>query len=180
MISCLSSFLPTLCIRSSYLWEESKWAYKIRERKTTPYSGFCKKGEGEATHVWVCRFGNRVQQGKGKTFGLNMYLTLRSLVSRLVLFLFFFGESYLFATPIENGGFKSYITTIFGSGLETMYILNTRETTLETKLLKVRHMWRPKFFYLGLPKSVLRPSVLEWMCVASTWTAAAACGLSSK
>ena len=38
---------------------------------------------------------------------------------------------------------------------------NKRGTTIETKLLEVRHMSRPRFFYIGLPNSVLKPVFLN-------------------
>ena len=39
-----------------------------------------------------------------------------------------------------------------------MFIPNKRGTDLETKLLGIRYMCRWKFFYLGLPNSVLNPT----------------------
>ena len=42
-----------------------------------------------------------------------------------------------------------------------MILCNKQETTLKTKLLKIRHMSRPIFFYLGLPNSVSRPVTLN-------------------
>ena len=45
-----------------------------------------------------------------------------------------------------------------GLELERRILTNARgESGLETKRLRVRHMSRPKFFYLGLPNSVLKP-----------------------
>ena len=41
-------------------------------------------------------------------------------------------------------------------GLETNGLTKKKGTNLETKLLEVRHMSRPKFFYLGLPNSLLK------------------------
>jgi hypothetical protein len=36
-----------------------------------------------------------------------------------------------------------------------------REINLEKKLLKVRHMSRPEFFYIGLPDSVSKMGILK-------------------
>ena len=44
----------------------------------------------------------------------------------------------------------------FPMGLETNGLTKKKGTNLETKLLEVRHMSRPKFFYLGLPNSLLK------------------------
>ena len=41
------------------------------------------------------------------------------------------------------------------------FIPYKRRTNLETKLLELRHMSRPKFFYLGLPNSNLKPTFLN-------------------
>jgi hypothetical protein len=38
-----------------------------------------------------------------------------------------------------------------------------RKRNLETKLLEVRHMSRPNFFYIGLPNSIPKP-IFSYMC----------------
>jgi hypothetical protein len=42
-----------------------------------------------------------------------------------------------------------------------MFIPYKRGTNLEIKLLKVRHMSRPNFSYIGLPNSVLKHAFLN-------------------
>jgi hypothetical protein len=44
-----------------------------------------------------------------------------------------------------------------------MVLTVKRWTSLETKLLEVRHMSRPKFFYFGLPTSISKPTI-SYMC----------------
>jgi hypothetical protein len=44
-----------------------------------------------------------------------------------------------------------------------MVLTVKRGTNLETNLLEVRHMSRPKFFYLGLPTSTSKPTISD-MC----------------
>ena len=40
-----------------------------------------------------------------------------------------------------------------------MILCNKQGTNPETKLLEIKHMSRPIFFYLGLPNSVLKPVI---------------------
>jgi hypothetical protein len=50
----------------------------------------------------------------------------------------------------------------FPIGVGKWTVLTTkRQVDLETKLLEIRHMLRPEFFYLGLPKSVLKLEFLN-------------------
>ena len=89
--------------------------------------------------------------GQGKeTFGFHMCLIiLGSLVSRLVPQLF-----------RMNICFSLQSKTIVLEDIKPLISIIKREpeTNLDTKFLKARHMSRPKFFYLGLPISILKPA----------------------
>ena len=97
-----------------------------------------------------------------KNFGLDMCLTLRSLVSRLV-------PPFLVRTVCFQ--LRSEIEVLSLAKLDRSWrrtlISNKRGTSLETKILEVRHLRRPWFFYLGSPNSVLETNVLDR--VVASW-----------
>ena len=94
-------------------------------------------------------------QGKKKNFGeKNVCLTSRSLGSRLVPRLLvwiahcrLWFQDYVFYARLKTSVFNWSWKTRFSPPKK-------RGTNLETKLLEVRHMSRPKFFYLGFLNSV--------------------------
>ena len=106
-----------------------------------------------------------------------MCLALRILVLGLV---FFFWLKLSFPTPIGNGRLKPCKTIALDWSWKRILVPKKRGTNLETKLLKVRHMSRPKFSYLFLvPNFVMKqvfsnicglhmyhhlPKILEWQC----------------
>ena len=90
-----------------------------------------------------------------KNVGLDMCLTSRRLISRLdPLFLV---KTICFQLKLEMEVLKPCKPTILNRNCRRTFMANKRGTNLETKLLEVRHMSRRRFFYLGLPNSILKP-----------------------
>ena len=96
---------------------------------------------------------------------LNMCLTLRSLVSKLV-------PLYWLEPSVLNSDWKWRFQALqnrpIWSKVETGCLQPMkRGINLQTKLLEVTHTSRLKFFYLGLTKIILKPAFLN-VC-GSTW-----------
>lgn len=68
------------------------------------------------------------------------------------------GINIRFQTLIQDGGFIRLSKPLlpFGVGNRQLHPKKKTETDFETKLLKVKHMSRPKSCYLALPSSVLK------------------------
>ena len=66
-------------------------------------------------------------------------------------------RSHVEATYISKSRISNKVWRLKTSkGSNKRFISDERETNLETKLLEIRHMSRPKFFYHGLPNFVLK------------------------
>ena len=111
--------------------------------------------QGEATQL--CK------RPRWKNFGLDMCLTSRIWVSRSVPLL---GQNRPFPTPIQDGILARLKTTVFDRSWKQMALTKKRWTNLETQILEVRHMSRPKFFHPGSPISISKLTFLN-TCVAS-------------
>ena len=93
-----------------------------------------------------------------KPYGLHMCLNFEELGSRSSPP--FWGvisvQSQLQSKTSGLQGLKPSFPLGVGNELVTIFS-NKSGTNLETKLLKVRHMSRSKFFYLGLPNAISKP-----------------------
>lgn len=108
-------------------WDSGPRFFKKLPNMTT----WCKIGSKEDTHVQKCQSQNRLVPNP------------EELGFKVAYFFFWLG-------PCLNGCFKPYIQRqCLGSKLKADQSIQSRGTTLETKLPSLEHMSRPKFLTLA-------------------------------